>query len=156
VSKTIANVAKIDGNGVITRSIEIGSPKSELSYRAVPVPKDMLDEIDAHKLRQMKERMTIGIGGKPEYIFATETDGLYDGSNVHKSFSRILEKAGVPHKKFHSLRHTYASQLVRMGVQLSVIQKLMGHSDIATTTIYVHVSDQDMIDAVEVLSAWLK
>lgn len=50
----------------------------------------------------------------------------------------------------HCWRHTYATSLVRQGVDIRVIQRLMGHSSITTTTTrYLHLSDADLIEAVD-------
>jgi site-specific recombinase XerD len=57
---------------------------------------------------------------------------------------------GVAGRHFaHRWRHTYATSLVRRGVDIHVVQRLMGHSNIATTSRYLHLSDADLIDAVD-------
>lgn len=58
------------------------------------------------------------------------------------------EKAGVGNCIPHRFRHTYATDLRRQGVALDVIQRLLGHSSIATTQIYAKVADREVIDAV--------
>ena len=54
--------------------------------------------------------------------------------------------------KVHTLRHTFASQLVMQGVDLPSVSKLMGHSDIETTMIYAHLAPEHLADAVNKLS----
>ena len=49
---------------------------------------------------------------------------------------------------FHSLRHSFASNLANKGVPLIAIKELLGHSDISTTQIYDHVLDQETEEAV--------
>jgi site-specific recombinase XerD len=49
----------------------------------------------------------------------------------------------------HRWRHTYATSLVRRGVDIHVVQRLMGHSSIATTSRYLHLLDADLLDAVD-------
>ena len=53
--------------------------------------------------------------------------------------------------RLHSLRHTFASQLVMAGVDLATVQRLLGHVDIKTTMIYAHLSEGHLRDAVEIL-----
>jgi len=48
-------------------------------------------------------------------------------------FKKLLREAGLPHMHFHDLRHSAATILLSMGVNLKVIQELLGHSDIAIT-----------------------
>jgi site-specific recombinase XerD len=47
------------------------------------------------------------------------------------------------------LRHTYATSFIRRGEDIHVVQRLMGHSNIATTTRYLHVSDANLFAAVD-------
>lgn len=65
----------------------------------------------------------------------------------------MLKKAGVEFKKFHALRHTYATKLFEKGVPLKTVQKLLMHSDISiTANIYTHVMPEQKIDATEELN----
>ena len=58
--------------------------------------------------------------------------------------------AGAGGRHFpHRWRHTYATSLIRRGVDIHVVQRLMGHSNIATTSRYLHLSDSDLIDAID-------
>jgi integrase len=52
---------------------------------------------------------------------------------------------------FHSLRHTFASWLVQKGVPILNVSKLLGHSDIKTTQIYAHVSNNGLLSSVETI-----
>jgi integrase len=58
----------------------------------------------------------------------------------NRSWKPLLKKAGLPHKKFHHLRHTCATLLLTKGVHPKVVQELLGHSSISTTLdTYSHV-----------------
>lgn len=48
----------------------------------------------------------------------------------------------------HTLRHTYATRLVRAGVALDIVQRLLGHANLATTARYLHSSVEDLHDAI--------
>src|SRR5207245_10088269 len=55
-------------------------------------------------------------------------------------FRRLLAKAGLPPMHFHDLRHSCGSLLLARGVDMKVIQELLGHRDIRTTmNVYTHV-----------------
>jgi len=58
--------------------------------------------------------------------------------------------AGVAGRHFpHQWRHSYATSLVSRGEDIHVVQRLMGHSNIATTSRYLHLSDADLIEAID-------
>ncbi|WP_146211178.1 tyrosine-type recombinase/integrase [Quadrisphaera granulorum] len=63
---------------------------------------------------------------------------------------RYGEAAGVggPHHP-HRWRHTYATHLLRSGVDVVVVRDLMGHTSVATTSVYLHLLREDMRDGVE-------
>lgn len=62
---------------------------------------------------------------------------------------RALKRAGIENFRFHDLRHTAATRIVRVSGNLKIAQKLLGHSEIATTARYAHVLDEDMRRAME-------
>ncbi|MFC1833237.1 tyrosine-type recombinase/integrase [Thermodesulfobacteriota bacterium] len=73
--------------------------------------------------------------------------------DVDTSFANALKKSGVPHFRFHDLRHTFASWLVMGGVDIRTVQELLGHKDLRMTMRYAHLAPDHMRKAVEVLDA---
>jgi len=69
---------------------------------------------------------------------------------VRKSFFTVLKKAGIINFRFHDLRHTFASHLVMLGIDLKTVQELMGHKSIEMTLRYSHLSPDHKARAVEV------
>ncbi len=77
-------------------------------------------------------------------------EGRYGPVTVAKLVQRAGTGAGVTGRHFpHRWRHSYATSLLRRGVDIHVVQRLLGHSNIATTTRYLHLSDADLSDAVD-------
>ena len=69
--------------------------------------------------------------------------------NIRKSFATALKKAGIDDFKFHDLRHTFASTLLRKGVPLHIVQKLLGHTTPKMTQRYAHLALSDLREAIE-------
>jgi integrase/recombinase XerD len=67
---------------------------------------------------------------------------LPDGT-AQKLFWKAVVRAGLPRKGgIHSLRHSFATHLLESGVEITVVQRLLGHSNLATTSTYLHVRQE--------------
>ena len=81
------------------------------------------------------------------YVFCRKSGKPYQ--DVRKSFDTALRKCDIIDFHFHDLRHTFASQLVMMGVDLKTVQELMGHKTIEMTLRYSHLSQPHKRAAVD-------
>lgn len=72
--------------------------------------------------------------------------------DLKKSFKKVLEKANIKNFRFHDLRHTVATRLVEKGVDLVVVQEILGHSKLTTTQRYAHPVPQRKSEAIEILN----
>ena len=74
-------------------------------------------------------------------------------SYISHRFLKAVRKTDLSgrHIHFHTLRHSFASNLVCKGVSLYAVKELLGHSDYATTQVYAHLQQQPLIDAVNML-----
>lgn len=81
-------------------------------------------------------------GDGSQAIVAAVASGLDPGSGaasaLRRRFKRARDAAGLRPLRFHDLRHTYGSLLAAAGVDLVTIQAAMGHSQLATTSRYLH------------------
>lgn len=154
VTHAISRISKVAKDGSRTWSVLEHAPKTKSSMRTIPLPTNIIKELKAYKKVQDKQILKLGdLYQKNNLVFCTDLGGYLDTRNLTRSYSRALAKAGIEHKKFHSMRHTYATRLFENNVPVKTVQALMGHSDIATTmNIYTHVTPQQMTDEVQKLN----
>lgn len=75
------------------------------------------------------------------------TKSPLSGQAVYNLVVERYKEAGLKRLSPHDLRHSFATNLLMNGTGISVIQELMGHEDIQTTSIYTHISDKQKDDA---------
>ena len=80
---------------------------------------------------------------RTDYVFEGRSRGKYSKKSVQKVMERIGKKIGIRVHP-HMLRHSFATHLLEQGIDIRYIQKLLGHSDVSTTEIYTHVSNQKL------------
>jgi integrase len=95
-----------------------------------------------HRVQQVEQHLKVGEAWEDKDLVFTDLHGGYMNPRyVVKQFDKLLQETGIPHMRFHDLRHNAATILLSMGVELKVIQQILGHGDIAVTgNIYAHVS----------------
>lgn len=87
-----------------------------------------------------------------DYFFATQVSGSVTPRYVNLIISDTIKELGWKKKvSAHTLRHSFASNLVKHNVNLVKIQKLLGHSSLKVTSVYTHSSMDELNDAVNML-----
>lgn len=118
----------------------IGTPKGGRS-REIPLSDDAKTVLFAH--RHMRSKL----------VFCNDDGSMYTKEQMKWPLWRSCKNAGLREVGWHVLRHTFASQLVMMGVPLKVVQELLGHADIQMMMRYAHLSPDVKRDSVKVLDS---
>jgi len=145
-------------NGKNVLKLEETSPKTTSSYRDVPIPSNIIAELKKYKSSQNQLKLLLGAEYEDNnYVFANELGKRLLPDTINKSYNKALKDADIPHRKFHSIRHSYATRLFENGTPLKTVQELLGHSSIQITAdIYTHVDMKEKITAAESLNITLK
>lgn len=135
----------------------LGEPKSRTSRRVLSLPDLAVQALARHRVRQRVEREFAGRRWRDTgFVFTTSVGTAIDARNLSRRFQLHLERLGLPHQRFHDLRHACASLLLGENVHPRVVMDLLGHSQIAVTmNLYSHVMPAMQREAADRLDAVL-
>lgn len=137
------------GEVVVEGGLILKEPKGK-SRRTIPIPKELVTVLQAHREVQDLERQYAGAAYlKHDFVFAHPDGRPLDPGDDYDDWKDLLAAAGVREARVHDGRHTAATLLLAQGVPLEVVQELLGHSDIRVTRGYSHVASAMARDATD-------
>jgi integrase len=130
------SLCRVTGEGLVFKE-----PKTKASRRTIDLPDATVAALRAHKVRQLEERLIAGGAWEDhDLVFPSRKGTPYDAGELREQFGKLLKRAGLPHQRFHDLRHCCASLLLAQGVPARVVMEILGHTQISTTMdLYSHV-----------------
>ncbi|PWW62130.1 site-specific recombinase XerD [Actinokineospora spheciospongiae] len=129
------------------------APKTESSKRVSPLIAVCREALVEHWDRQDDEREAAEHWQDLDLVFATPTGGPLDPSNLRSQWHPMRQRAGLGDVRFHDLRHSCVTLLLKLGVPPHIVRDIVGHSDIhVTMTIYASVTLDDKREALRRLS----
>lgn len=117
--------------------------------RDVPVPRPTLRALESYLVDRTRR---LGPPAHNDRLFVRVAGSPFDRSFLDRLIRRLAESAGiaVPEQAAaHALRHHYGVQLALRGVQVPVIQALLGHADSRTTAVYTKIASMQLIAALD-------
>lgn len=115
-------------------TVHIRGTKTSSSDRIVPVPQDLIGRVFKLHSDVSDERLFV----------SSKSGSLYTTDGLRKKFYKVLEELGLPKRKVHAIRHTYATLLITVGgVDVYTCAKFLGHSNpMMTLKRYTHLSEE--------------
>lgn len=128
------------------------TPKTAGSRRTIVLSPGTLSKLEEHRARQAAERRAAAEAwqGPTEsgFVFASEIGTATDPRNFYRWFVELVAEATVPRIRFHDLRHTAASLMVRRGIAPKTVSERLGHADVGfTLRTYTHLYDEQREEA---------
>jgi len=104
--------------------------------RIVPLPESLIKQLNTY-LNQYQP---------VEYLFEGWGNRKYSPRSVQSILKNALRKANIPkNASIHSLWHTFATHSLEDGIDIRLIQEILGHASIRTTEIYTHISNTTIL-----------
>lgn len=114
--------------GIHGTKLIVDTPKSHSSQRSIPIPEFIMDI-----LRKIRSNENF-------YILSGNTK-VTEPRTMQRKFKSILKKAELPSVNYHSLRHMFATNCIKIGFDVKTLSEILGHASVETTlNRYVHSS----------------
>ena len=132
----------------------IGDPKSASAHRRVPIDPSTVEVLKELRQQQEEEKRVAGAEWEEHnLVFCTHLGRPYYRGTVWWAFKRAVKRSGLPYIRFHDLRHTHATLLLRQGVHPKIVAERLGHSSIKITLdLYSHVLPDSQSEAVRAIA----
>ena len=143
---------------VTGQGVKIKELKTESAYRTIPINDKLIKELMEHRKKQKEFKLLLG----PDYndkdmIISNYNGGFVNPDRIYREFKSILKSANLPIIRFHDLRHTFATLALEAGINMKVLQSILGHASIKTTLdTYAHVNQEMNNDAAEKISGIIR
>jgi len=118
--------------------------KNDASHRMLPLKAPMKKFLLKLQKKQAKQKKLLGsCYNDNDYVCKWENGEPFKPTYITDRFIKVLSRSSLPRIRFHDLRHSAASILLKMGHSIKEIQEWLGHSIYATTAdIYGHLEDK--------------
>ncbi len=140
ITKNREKLSDADTNYIM---IEKNRPKTISSIRKIP-----LNDKALNALTEIKK-----INGEHAHILSTKVGTVINPRNLYRMHENVCKKCNIKGCGLHSLRHTFASMLLRKGTNIKVVSRLLGHAETSTTNdIYIHLVNEQLEEAVDAIN----
>ena len=147
------NVVKVRRSETVTKC-----PKSEAGRRVIEAPDVLVDFLRRERVKHWERKLKHGADYHDSDLVICQANGKpYSVDFYSHKFKRLLAVNGLKKIRLHDLRHSHASYMLRLGVNVKAMQKRMGHSTFSTTMdTYSHVLEDMGREAADTLNAGLQ
>lgn len=154
VRNTLKRVKVFDNPSKYHYETKLIKPKSSSSIRNINFPTDFSIILEKYLKEQELKWKENGLNFNDDsLVFTTKSCNPIETTNFRRGWQRFLKRLNIEYKKFHSIRDTYATKLIRKGANITTVKELLGHSSITITEkYYIFVFPEDKSETANLLN----
>lgn len=152
INKQVGRIKNFDPEAKKKTTLSLrNETKTSSSNRKIIVPPMIMEKLAEHKKAQDKHRKRLGkIYNDLNMVFCRENGKIADPKTFSSFFLDTLKKAGLEHKTFHALRHTFTTRAMEANARIEAVSKILGHSNTSITMdVYSHVSSDLQLETMQ-------
>ncbi len=150
VDFTNARLAVVQSLSVVNyHDVRLIQPKTSKGRRSIALDPTTLAELQAHRVRQLEERLRWGEAWHDsDLVFTRENGTTIHPQRMTSWFEQLARDAGLPKIRLHDLRHSYATAALAAGIPAKVVSERLGHASVMITLdTYSHILPSMQEDA---------
>lgn len=146
VNKTVQRIQQHHVPYRTTKTVLITTPpKTNKAIRKIPISSVLYPILNEYRKQNYH-------GGK-HYVLVNKNDDMIDPCSIQYKFKELIKRLKITPITFHSLRHTFATRCIELGMDIKTLSEILGHSNVSTTmNIYVHSTELQKVKQMELLS----
>jgi integrase len=133
-------------------------PKTHRSRRSIALPAITLETLRSHRAKQAAEKLSLGTAYEGNDLVCPRPGGSpWPPDMLSTAFAAFVRRSGLRHFRFHDLRHSHASHLLRAGVHPKIVSERLGHSTVGITLdTYSHLLPGMQENAAQLIDASIR
>lgn len=145
VRKNIVTTYDYENTEKKIRKVNLQSSTKTSDGRMIPLIKSAEDILNRIKSKYQEIN--------PDSFIVNNSDKMVHVDTISNSYTNIADAAGIENPLgIHTLRHTFASLLIKKGVDIKIVSDILGHKDVSFTyNIYVHILEEQKTQAMNLL-----
>ncbi len=146
IRKNIVTIYDYEDTERKTRKVNLQTSTKTSDGRTIPLIKSAEDILNSIKSKYQEIN--------PDGFIINNSDKMVHVDTLSDSYTNIAKTAGIENPLgIHTLRHTFASLLIKKGVDIKIVSDILGHKDVAFTyNIYVHILEEQKAQAMNLLN----
>ena len=134
ISKQLHRSTSIIDSGERKSELKVSEPKTKSSVRDIYMFPSFAKEFKGYKEKMLEWKAENKfVHSEEDYVFVGVKNRPIEPRVFYKYYQEVMEQAGIEDANFHTLRHTFATRCIENGMDILMVAKTLGHSNVSTT-----------------------